>query len=1294
MEIWHLVVVAVVTVIVEGVMHLIFYALWGFVSPKLGRLWQRLAHLKEAQAAPVLLLDQGREIQSVMKVLFPNPKAVRLRGNHNKYLCAGEDEISVTQDESGSSENVCWTVEFCSELEDKIRLKSCYGKYLTASNKRFLFGLTGRKVLQMAGCLDSSVEWQPIQEGNWVKLRTRDGSFLRANGGVPPWQDSVTHDVPWVLQDLVLWDVDVVEIVSKQLPQPGVQLKSSESWSSSESNYRHNSRSFVRQEIQTVMNLFPNAKVVRLRSNHNKYLCAEEDEISVTQEESGSSENVCWTVEFSSESEDKIRLKSCYGKYLTASNKRFLLGLTGHKVLQMAGCLDSSVEWQPIQEGNQVKLRTRDGNFLRANGGVAPWQDSVTHDIPWVLQDLVLWDVDVVEIVSEQSSQPSIRLESSKSWLSSELNHRHKSPSFGRQEVSMNNTQKSKSQTSRIPSNKKIQSVMELFRNAKTVRLRGKHKKYLSAREDKKTVIQVAQDESGFLKNACWTVEFSSESENKIRLKSCYDKYLTASNKRFLLSVTGCKVLQTASCLDSSVEWQLVQKGNQVKLMTWDGNFLRANDSRDSVTHDVPIRKSKQDLVLWDVDVVEIVSEQSSRPIKPGVQLESLEFGGNGRLEVETGLEDIIVCSRSSMNTLYTLRSQLPPENVDMHVVVVQSSSRGYPVAFRLLATIFFSNISLRERERERDMEIWHLVVVAVETIVEGVMHLIFNAFWGFVSPKLGRLWRWLAHQKEPQAAPVLLRDQGREIQTVMNLFPNAKAMRLRGNHNKYLCAEEDKISVTQDESGSSENVCWTVEFCSESEDKIRLKSCYGKYLTASNKRFLFGLTGRKVLQMAGCLDSSVEWQPIQEGNSVKLRTRDGNFLRANGGISPWQDSVTHDVPWVLQDLVLWDVDVVASEQLPQPGSQLESSESWSSSESNYRHNSRSFVRQEIQTVMNLFPNGNAVRLRGNHNKYLCAEEDEISVTQDESSSSKNVCWTVEFSSESEDKIRLKSCYGKYLTASNKRFLLGLTGRKVLQMAGCLNSSVEWQPIQEGNRVKLRTRNGNFLRANGGVAPWRDSVTHDIPWVLEDLVLWDVDVVEIVSEQSPQSGVQLKSLDSWSSSESWPSSESNHQHHSPSFVRQEIQSVMELFRTAKTVRLRGKHKKYLSAKEDEKTVTQVTQDESGFLKNACWTVEFSSESENKIRLKSCYGKYLTASNKHSLLSMTGRKVLQMASCLDSSVEWQLIQEGNRVKLRTRDGNFLRANNDSKDSVTHDDPMRKSKQDRVLWDVDVVEIVSE
>ncbi|OMO51649.1 hypothetical protein CCACVL1_29665 [Corchorus capsularis] len=152
---------------------------------------------------------------------------------------------------------------------------------------------------------------------------------------------------------------------------------------------------------RTGINLFLNAKAVRLRSHHNKYLLAEEDEESVTQDRNGSSKNARWTVEFVPGSDNLIRLKSCYNKYLTASDQHFLLGMTGHKVTQtLPQRLDSSVEWEPIKERSHVKLRTRYGNFLRANGGLPPWRNSVTHDIPQrtATQDWILWDVDVVEI--------------------------------------------------------------------------------------------------------------------------------------------------------------------------------------------------------------------------------------------------------------------------------------------------------------------------------------------------------------------------------------------------------------------------------------------------------------------------------------------------------------------------------------------------------------------------------------------------------------------------------------------------------------------------------------------------------------------------------------------------------------------------------------------------------------------------------------------------------------------------------------------------------------------------------
>lgn len=148
------------------------------------------------------------------------------------------------------------------------------------------------------------------------------------------------------------------------------------------------------------MEIFQRAKVVRLRSHHDKYLLAENDQEGVCQERIGSFKNAKWTVEIIDDT-NVIRLKSCYGKYLTASNMPFLLGATGKKVFQtLPTRLNSSLEWEPIREGNHVRLKTRYGQFLRANGGLPPWRNSITHDIPHRTKttNWVLWDVDLVEL--------------------------------------------------------------------------------------------------------------------------------------------------------------------------------------------------------------------------------------------------------------------------------------------------------------------------------------------------------------------------------------------------------------------------------------------------------------------------------------------------------------------------------------------------------------------------------------------------------------------------------------------------------------------------------------------------------------------------------------------------------------------------------------------------------------------------------------------------------------------------------------------------------------------------------
>ncbi|KAJ4869268.1 hypothetical protein Rs2_49183 [Raphanus sativus] len=157
------------------------------------------------------------------------------------------------------------------------------------------------------------------------------------------------------------------------------------------------------------MEFFHDAKAVRMRSAHEKYLMADEDEETVTQERNGSDKRARWTVEPVRGSFEVIRLKSCYGSYLTASNEPFLLGATGRKVvLSKPSGLDSSVEWEPVREGSKVKLKTRHGRFLRANGGLPPWRNSVTHNSRQS-SNSSLWDVDVIEILVETTS-PALAL--------------------------------------------------------------------------------------------------------------------------------------------------------------------------------------------------------------------------------------------------------------------------------------------------------------------------------------------------------------------------------------------------------------------------------------------------------------------------------------------------------------------------------------------------------------------------------------------------------------------------------------------------------------------------------------------------------------------------------------------------------------------------------------------------------------------------------------------------------------------------------------------------------------------
>ncbi|KAF5793515.1 putative actin-crosslinking [Helianthus annuus] len=366
---------------------------------------------------------------------FEKPVAVRLKTHLDKYLVADDDQVTVRQSLSaGGTRRARWLIDHVDSNSHVIRLKSCYGNYLTASDTPCL--MMGKKVIQKS--LPEStkeqlaMEWQPVRDGFQVKLKTSCGTYLRANGSM--LRNTVTHDTCFT-HNWILFDVEAVDIPEDEEFDDYMSMITSFSsvsdeisgleFSSLHSSPRTPILSFIKRspfQQASVMDFFHNAKAVRLKNHHNKYLYADEDQESVSQDRNGASKNNRWTVEFVTDTH--IRLKSCYNKYLTASNQPFLLGMTGRKVLQtLPPRLDSSLEWEPIREGNQVKLRTRYGQYLRANGGLPPWRNSVTHDIPHRTATLewILWDVDVVDIVVQSPApRPPPPLLHSDSFTSSD----------------------------------------------------------------------------------------------------------------------------------------------------------------------------------------------------------------------------------------------------------------------------------------------------------------------------------------------------------------------------------------------------------------------------------------------------------------------------------------------------------------------------------------------------------------------------------------------------------------------------------------------------------------------------------------------------------------------------------------------------------------------------------------------------------------------------------------------------------------------------------------------------------
>ncbi|CAN0925803.1 hypothetical protein LINGRAHAP2_LOCUS34963 [Linum grandiflorum] len=151
---------------------------------------------------------------------FTKTMAVKLRSHLDKCLIADPDFKTVRQTRTNaSSRRATWLVELIPERNgvvrlDVVRLRSCFGTYLTASDSPFLLGVTGRKVTQTSPDggekSDALLEWRPVRDGFQVRLVSSFGKYLRGNGGTPPWRNSVTHDDPaaGATRKWILWDVE------------------------------------------------------------------------------------------------------------------------------------------------------------------------------------------------------------------------------------------------------------------------------------------------------------------------------------------------------------------------------------------------------------------------------------------------------------------------------------------------------------------------------------------------------------------------------------------------------------------------------------------------------------------------------------------------------------------------------------------------------------------------------------------------------------------------------------------------------------------------------------------------------------------------------------------------------------------------------------------------------------------------------------------------------------------------------------------------------------------------------
>ncbi|KVI09075.1 uncharacterized protein LOC112511890 [Cynara cardunculus var. scolymus] len=162
--------------------------------------------------------------------VFQNDLIIRLKNGKDKYLIAEQDKESVTKCRDGLTKNAQWTVEV--NDHESLYLKSCYGKYLTASNMPSIPGIVAKnlRVIQtLPEKRNTSHLWLPVNQSDsrdplTLSLKTLHGTYLQANSGPPPLGNLITHDLlrkdgPNPVNKKILWQIEVVDAPSDQWKQ-------------------------------------------------------------------------------------------------------------------------------------------------------------------------------------------------------------------------------------------------------------------------------------------------------------------------------------------------------------------------------------------------------------------------------------------------------------------------------------------------------------------------------------------------------------------------------------------------------------------------------------------------------------------------------------------------------------------------------------------------------------------------------------------------------------------------------------------------------------------------------------------------------------------------------------------------------------------------------------------------------------------------------------------------------------------------------------------------------------------